>query len=48
MYAALVEVSVAGVHREAGIAGLRNHLVPASDMIDPVTGFIGDDWTSGT
>jgi heme-degrading monooxygenase HmoA len=44
MHAALVEVSVAGVDREDGIAGLRNHLVPA---ISSMPGFISGTWLTG-
>jgi heme-degrading monooxygenase HmoA len=44
MFAALVEVSVARVDREAGIAGLRNHLVPA---ISSMPGFVSGTWLTG-
>jgi hypothetical protein len=44
MYAALVEVSVAGVDRDSGIAGLRNHLVPA---IRSMPGFLSGTWLTG-
>lgn len=29
MYAVLIEADVTGVDREAGLAGLRDHIVPA-------------------
>lgn len=44
MHAALVEVSVVGVDRETGLAGLRNHLVPA---ISSMPGFTSGTWLTG-
>jgi heme-degrading monooxygenase HmoA len=44
MYAALIEVDVAGVDREAGSAGLREHLVPA---IKRMRGFVSGTWLLG-
>lgn len=44
MHAALIEVHVTGVDREEGIAGLRNHLVPA---IKSMPGFVSGTWLTG-
>lgn len=44
MYAALIEVNVTGVDRDAGIAGLRNQLVPA---IKRMPGFVSGTWLLG-
>ena len=44
MYAVLIEVDVAGVDREAGIQGLREHIVPA---ITQLPGFQSGTWLTG-
>jgi hypothetical protein len=43
-YAALIEVDVTGVEREAGLAGLRERIVPA---IRSMPGFQGGIWLTG-
>jgi len=44
MYAVLIEVDVAGVDREAGIAALREHIAPA---ISQLPGFQSGTWLTG-
>jgi heme-degrading monooxygenase HmoA len=44
MHATLIVVDVTGVGREEGIAGLRNHLVPA---IKAMPGFVSGTWLTG-
>ena len=44
MFAVLIEVDVAGVDREAGLAVLREHVVPA---IMSLPGFTSGTWLPG-
>lgn len=44
MYAVLIEVDVSGVEREAGLQGLREHVIPA---ITQMPGFRSGTWLSG-
>jgi hypothetical protein len=44
MYAVLMEVNVTGVDREAGLKGLREHVVPA---IKHLPGFQSGVWLPG-
>ncbi len=44
MRAVLIEVNVAGVDREAGLQGIREHLVPA---ISQMPGFRSGTWLTG-
>jgi len=44
MYAVLIEVDVAGVDRDEGIAGLHDHLIPA---IKRMPGFVSGTWLLG-
>ncbi len=43
-YAVLIEVDVAGVERDAGLRGLREHIVPA---IKGMPGFRSGTWLTG-
>lgn len=44
MRAVLVEVNVEGVDEQAGLDGLRNHVVPA---ISAMPGFVSGTWLTG-
>jgi hypothetical protein len=44
MYAVLIEVDVGGVDRDAGLTGLREHIVPA---IRRLPGFQSGTWLTG-
>jgi hypothetical protein len=44
MYAVLIEVDVAGVESEVGLAALREHIVPA---ITQLPGFHSGTWLTG-
>ncbi|MDQ6779095.1 MAG: hypothetical protein M3071_23375 [Actinomycetota bacterium] len=44
MRAVLIEVNVEGVDAQAGLDGLRNHLVPA---IKAMPGFLSGTWLTG-
>ena len=44
MYAVLIEVDVSGVDRDAGLQGLREHVVPA---IRQLPGFTSGTWLTG-
>jgi heme-degrading monooxygenase HmoA len=44
MYAVLIEVDVVGVERRAGLAALREHVVPA---ITQLPGFRSGTWLTG-
>lgn len=44
MYAVLIEVDTSGVEREAGLAALREHVVPA---IKQLPGFQSGTWLPG-
>jgi heme-degrading monooxygenase HmoA len=44
MHATLIEVNVTGVDRDEGLAGLRDHLVPA---IKSMPGFVSGTWLTG-
>jgi hypothetical protein len=44
VYAVLIEVDTAGVEREAGLAALREHIVPA---IKQLPGFQSGTWLAG-
>ena len=44
MRAVLIEVNVEGVDEQAGLEGLRNHLLPA---IRAMPGFVSGTWLTG-
>lgn len=44
MHAVLIEVDVAGVERDAGLAALREHIIPT---IKAMPGFLSGTWLPG-